>query len=70
MTDPEGAVSRFTYNVMGNPLTYTNAGGKVTGYEYDALEPAHHHYRHDGQQTSHIYDTLGNIYTIRDANGK
>jgi len=52
-------VETFTYDANGNRLSWTDAGGKTTGYAYDAL----------GNQTS-ITDPTGVTSTLEyDANG-
>jgi RHS repeat-associated protein len=70
VTDPEGKVTRYTYNRLGQALTETDPRGGVWVYAYDA----------DGNVTSarsplgftetYEYDKVGNEIQVTDARGK
>jgi len=52
---------KYSYDAMGNVLTYTDAMGRVTTYTYDVLNRPVTEKTPDGITTSLEYDTLGNI---------
>ena len=52
---------KYSYDAMGNVLTYTDAMGRVTTYTYDVLNRPVTEKTPDGITTSLEYDSLGNI---------
>ncbi len=64
-----GAQKVFTYNASNDPLTVTDARGKVTAYTYTGGLVST--VTQDGQQVgSYTYDAQGRVETSTDGNGK
>jgi RHS repeat-associated protein len=70
ITEPEGAVTRFTHDSIGNVLTRTDPGGKVFAFTYDdagrmtsAVDPL-------GHKTELFHDAVGNRTRVIDAEEK
>ncbi len=73
---PQTAALAWTYNAWGQPLTYTNAEGGVTRYEYYAAGPAAGYRQRVirdsgglGVATTYAYDAVGNIVSETDGRG-
>jgi RHS repeat-associated protein len=64
ITDPNGHVSRATYDAHGNRLTETDALGRTTTTTYDALEDPTSSIDPAGVTTTMAYDAARNLQSI------
>jgi RHS repeat-associated protein len=69
VTDPDGDVTRYTYDDVGNKLTMTDADGNTTDYAYNGRDELISVTAPGGAETSYTYDGDGNKLTMTDANG-
>jgi len=82
VSDNAGHVSEVMYDAYGNPLTRTDALGRVTKYEYNdlgLLSAVVQNYKTNpgsgddpnatNARTEYAYDKAGNLKKIKDANG-
>jgi RHS repeat-associated protein len=71
ITDPNGGVTRKTYDANGNVLTSTDPLGNQTTYTYDALNDLTSQTDALGNVTTYSYDGAGNLLskTVPTANG-
>ncbi|WP_448661573.1 GH-E family nuclease [Sphingomonas sp. CJ20] len=67
MTDPNGNVTTFTYDRLGQLKTRTDALGGVSSYEYNAFGEAWKVTDPQGNASYSWYDKLGRITQVRDA---
>ena len=63
VTDAESNVSKYTHNVLGQPLTHTWPNGALTNYTYDAAGNLIQETDPLGRITAHTYDAVGNKKT-------
>ena len=68
-TDPEGNVTKWSYDANGNMTSTTDALGGVTAYTYDAHGLALTKTDPLGHVTSYAYNTSGNLARTTDATG-
>jgi RHS repeat-associated protein len=61
VTDPDGHVDRYTYDVHGNKTSTTDALGYTTSYSYDALDDLTAKVDPLGIQTAYTYDGAGHV---------
>ncbi|MBS0339348.1 MAG: RHS repeat protein, partial [Proteobacteria bacterium] len=62
-TEPNGAVTTYTYDTFGNVLTATNALGHVTSYTYDAANRVASMTAPNGLATTYTYDLRDRLLT-------
>ena len=60
---------KYTYDSMGNVLTYTDTMGRVTSYTYDKLNRPVTEKTPDGITTTLEYDCLGNLIRESESDG-
>ena len=63
ITDPDGNVTRNTYDAYGNLLTSTAPGGRETVYTYNNLNEVLTKTDPLNRQTTYTYDSAGNLLT-------
>ncbi|WP_166671919.1 PKD domain-containing protein [Methylosinus sp. sav-2] len=68
-TDPEGNVTKWSYDANGNMTAMTDALSGVTAYTYDARGLALTKTDPLGRVTSYAYNTSGNLSRTTDATG-
>ena len=69
-TNPEGSITRFTHDHMGNVLTKQDAIGKVWTYKYDYMGKLASVRDPSGNTTRFFYDGVGNRVREVDAEGR
>ena len=69
MTDAEGYVTTFTYDVMDRVVTMTDAKGGVTRYTYTDRGEVATKTDAEGYVTSYEYDGNGNLVSKTDPDG-
>ena len=69
VTDPNGHVTKHTYDSAGNELTTTDALGNVTSTTYNGLNLPLTTTTPDSETTTTSYDAAGNVLTTRDPLG-
>lgn len=70
VTQPNGAVTEYTYNSQHQPLTYRDAAGQLTSYAYNAAGQKISETDALGNTTRWEYDTNGFLQRIVNAAGK
>jgi RHS repeat-associated protein len=65
----EDVLTSYTYNVLGDLLTVTDALGNVTTYAYDALGQRTSAMDALGHTTAYAYDLVGNLLSVTDGEG-
>ena len=71
LTSKDGAneTETFTYDTSGNPLTFTDRRGQTTTFTHDENNRLTNVDYPDGTNETRIYDTVGRLASIADANG-
>lgn len=68
-TDPNGAVSQYAYNSLGQAVSATDANGNITRFTYDDVGRKLTEQTADGAVTKYIYDKAGCVTAIIDPKG-
>lgn len=68
-TDPQGNITRYTYDDKGNMLSRTNPDGSVTAYTYDANSNEASMTDALGQTTTYTNNNFGQVTSITDPRG-
>lgn len=63
-------IAQFTYNNQHLPLTYIDAAGQTTSYQYNSDGQMTQMTDAQGEVTSYDYDSLGRLSTVTNANGQ
>jgi len=66
---PDGTRETFSYDETGSLSTYTDQAGRVTRYEYDALDRVREIRYPDGATVRRTYNELGLIGSVTDERG-
>jgi len=69
VTDKNGHVTNFQYDIRANLISSTNARNEITNYSYDSLGQLTSVTDPLGHTTSFTYDNRGNVAVITDALG-
>ncbi len=69
-TDPQGAVTSYTYDAAGNRLSTVAPDGSTTSATYDAASNRLTSTDALGKTTTYTYNALGQVTTITDPDGK
>ena len=69
-TDPLGYTIQFTYNQLGEPLTFVNQQGYTTSYQYDANGNLLETTNPDGTTQQYAYNALGEVTSSTDPDGE
>jgi len=69
--DPGGLniQSRYTYDILGNPLSFIDPKGFTTTYEYNTLSQLTKEDSPDANATEYLYDKKGNLRFVKDGKG-
>lgn len=68
--DPEGAVRQYSYDRVGNLVSYTDPLNRTTRYEVDAAGNLTKMIDALGRTELYVYDKVGNTISYTDARGK
>lgn len=68
ITDPEGGITYYEYDSVGNRVKITDALGRMTTNEYDAANRLNNTKDPLGQITQRKYDAGGRLQELRDPN--
>ncbi|MBN2488770.1 MAG: RHS repeat protein, partial [Methanosarcinaceae archaeon] len=69
VTDAMGGTVQYSYDVVGNMVSMTDANGHITNYVYDPLNRPISVIDPLGYTASNTYDAVSNIVGLNDANG-
>ncbi|HVV75238.1 MAG TPA: RHS repeat-associated core domain-containing protein [Mycobacteriales bacterium] len=61
VTDPDGHISKYSYDTAGNLLTATDPLGRITTYTYDSLDDVTSVTDATGVTSTYTYDGNGNL---------
>lgn len=67
LNGPNTPIGGYTWNLQGNPTSYTNGDGETTSYTYNAYGQKVSETNAEGETTSYTYDLFGRTLSVTNA---